>query len=169
MELVQNVLFKRQSSPSGIVPMKPIVRDLRRPVDASWLKSGRRIGSFLLVVQTIAVKRPGGDAFDYGVKIPAAESLHGNRALWRFAEADVNAVRPRGPKQKTACILTEKHGTKFFFMRRTHGFCIPQVARRLVTFSVYTGVRAIPRTRNSLRGSLIFSDREQDNSYRRDL
>jgi len=128
------------------------------------LKSGRRIRSFLFVVQAIAVKRAGGNAFDYSVKIPAPDSLHGNRALWRFAEADVNAVRPRSPDEKTACVLPEKHGAKFFFTRRTHGFCIPLVARRLVTFSVYTEVHAIPRTRNSLRRSLIFSDRQHDNS-----
>src|SRR5271156_5387367 len=139
--------FEGQSSPSGIVPAKAIVCDLRWPVDASWLISGRRIGPFLFVVQTIAVESPGGNVFGNSVKIPAPDSLHRNRALCRVAKADVNLVRPRSPDQKTAGILTQKYGAKIFLTLGSHGFCIPHMARRLVTFSVYTEERVIPRTR----------------------
>jgi hypothetical protein len=106
MELVQNVLFKWEPSPLGIVPAKPIVRDLRWTVDSSGLISGRGIGSFLFIVQAIAVKSSGGNVLSDSVKIAAADRLHGYFALWRIADADVNAVRARGPDEKTAGVLT---------------------------------------------------------------
>jgi hypothetical protein len=86
--------------------VKPIVYDLRWPVDPSWLITGRRIGSFLFIVQAIAVESPRGNAFSNSVKIPAADSLHRNLALSRFANADVNPIRLRSPDEKTACIFT---------------------------------------------------------------
>jgi hypothetical protein len=75
-------------------------------MDPSWLISGRGIGPFLFIVQTIAVEIPGGNAFSNSVKISAANSLHRNRALWWIANADVNSIRQRSPDEKTACILT---------------------------------------------------------------
>src|SRR6202451_904875 len=106
MKLVENVLFKWQPSPSGVVPAKPTIYDLRWPVHASGLISGRRIGPFLFIVQAIAIESPRGNALSDNVKIPAADSLHRNRARWGFADTDVNPVRVRSPDEKTACILT---------------------------------------------------------------
>ena len=87
-------------------PAKPIVRDLRWTVDAAGLKSGRRIGSFLVIVEAIAVESAGGNIFSDGVKISAADSLHGNYALWRIADTDVKPIRSRSPDEKTAGVLT---------------------------------------------------------------
>jgi len=150
MELVQDVPFKWQSSPSGIVPAKTIVCDLRWPVDASWLVSRCGIGSFLFIVEVIAIESAGGDAFSNGVKIPAADSLHSNRALWRIAQADVNPVRARSPEEKAARILTYKLGAKIFLARGSQGFCVPHVTEWLAAFSVYMEEPVIPRTQDSV-------------------
>src|SRR5271155_3979659 len=105
MQLVQNVLFKWEPSPLTVVPAKPIVRDLRWTVYAAGLKSRRRVGPLLFVIQTITVQSPRGNVFSDSVKIAAADRLHGNYALWRVADTDVNAVRARSPDEKTAGIL----------------------------------------------------------------
>jgi hypothetical protein len=102
-------------------------------VDASWLISGCRVGSFLFIVEAIAIENAGRDAFNNGVKIPTADSLNRNRAVWRIAKADVNPVRVRSPYEKTARVFTQKLGAKIFLVRGSHGFCIPDITRWLVT------------------------------------
>jgi hypothetical protein len=71
-----------------------------------WVEIGRRIGSFLFIVEAIVVESAGGNIFSDSVKVSAADRLHGNYALWRIANADVNAVRARSPDEKTAGVLT---------------------------------------------------------------
>jgi hypothetical protein len=119
-------------------------------VDASWLISRCRIGSFLFIVEAIAIESAGGDAFSNGVKIPTTDSLHRNRALWRIAKADVNSVRVRSPDEKTARILTYKLGAKIFLARGSQGFCVPHMTQWLAAFSVYMEEPVIPRTQDSV-------------------